>query len=78
MKSDYSDIDTINIEEGETWYPNHPYVDDKGIWNPLSPYSRYGTCSEYKMIISKEMFIEAYNKYIRDDTSSDSNKKAVY
>lgn len=31
----------------------------------------------YRLIMTKEMFIEAYNKYIRDDTSSNSNKEFI-
>ena len=69
MKSDYSDIDTINMEEGEMWYPTYPYVDDKGIWIPLSPYANDKVASDYKLLISKEMFVEAYNRYIRDNTN---------
>lgn len=35
------------------------YVDDKGIWVPA-----IGT-STYKQVLSKEMFVEAYNKWIK-------------
>lgn len=78
MKSDYSDIDTTNIEEGEICYPTHAYVNDAGIWNPLSSYVKTGESCNYKLLISKEVFIEAYNKFIRDDTSSNSGKKVIY
>lgn len=61
-------IDDINVECTE--YPGKnkiipsepakPYVGDDGIYIPDSDDSRY--C---RMLISKELFIEAYNKWIK-------------
>lgn len=42
-----------------------PYVDDNGIWVPLQEYAPEGCASYYKLVISKEMFVEAYNKWIK-------------
>ena len=48
-------------------------IDDNGI------YIHHEVLGEnvYRLIMTKEMFIEAYNKYIRDDTSSNSNKEFI-
>lgn len=44
-----------------------PYVDDNGIWIPYNEYALEGCASEYKLVISKEMFVEAYNKWIKGE-----------
>mgnify|MGYP003504768289 CR=1 FL=1 len=43
----------------------NPYIDDTGIYVPLQEYipRNFGSC--YRLLISKEMFIEAYNKWIK-------------
>jgi hypothetical protein len=41
--------------------PLQAYVGDDGIYIPSSFDSRY-----YNMLISKELFVEAYNKWIKD------------
>lgn len=42
-----------------------PYIDDYGIYVPEKEYVPEGTESFYKCIMTKEMFIEAYNKWIK-------------
>ena len=42
-------------------------IDDKGIWVPVQQYALEGTTSTYKMIISRELFVEAYNKWIKEN-----------
>lgn len=42
-----------------------PYIDDYGIHVPEETYVPQGTRSAYKCIMTKELFIEAYNKWIR-------------
>ena len=44
-----------------------PRVDDKGIWFPVHEYVPEGMVSNYRLVISKEMFIEAYNKWIKGE-----------
>lgn len=44
----------------------YPYVDDEGIFVPVYEYAPEGTASNYRMIISKELFVEAYNKWIKN------------
>ena len=47
----------------------NPYVDDDGIYVPVKEYIPKGTPELYNCIITKEMFIEAYNKWIKDDNN---------
>ena len=49
-----------------TFVKQLPFVDDDGIQVPLQEYVREGCTSDYRCIITKEMFIEAYNKWIKD------------
>ena len=44
-----------------------PYVDNNGIYVPYKEYVLEGTASIYKCIMTREMFIEAYNKWIKGD-----------
>lgn len=44
----------------------NPYVDDFGIYVPDSEYVPEGCESIYRCIITKEMFVEAYNKWINN------------
>lgn len=43
-----------------------PFVDDDGIYVPLNAYVPEGCVSDYKCIMTKEMFVEAYNKWIKN------------
>lgn len=47
-----------------------PVVGDEGIWVPEPKYQIKDKPHSYKCIMTREMFIEAYNKYIRDATDS--------
>lgn len=42
-----------------------PFVGEKGIMVPVNDYVPEGHASMYKCLIPKELFIEAYNKYIK-------------
>lgn len=42
-----------------------PYIDDYGIYVPNETYVPQGTRGSYKCIMTKELFIEAYNRWIR-------------
>lgn len=44
-----------------------PRIDDKGIWVPVHEYVPENMVSSYRLIISKEMFVEAYNKWIKGE-----------
>ena len=43
-----------------------PYVDEYGIYVPEKEYVPEGTESFYRCIMTKEMFIEAYDKWIKE------------
>ena len=46
-----------------------PYIDDEGIYIPEKDYVPEDAVSFFKCIMTKEMFIEAYNKWIKDNTN---------
>lgn len=66
-------LTTIKIQEDmedmETYWKQNPYVADDGIYVPLNEQVRIGTASVYRNLIPKEVFVEAYNKYIKKDDS---------
>jgi hypothetical protein len=51
---------------GPKFIKQEPYIDDEGIWVPLAPYVQEGCASDYRCLISKEFFVEAYNKWIKE------------
>lgn len=59
------------LYQGAIKQPNyieqHPYVDDTGIYIPVNEYVLEGSASIYRLLLSKEMFIEAYNKWIKGE-----------
>ena len=55
---------TTNIENESVYILQEPYVSNDGIYVPLSPYVKKGTCSHYKCVMTKELVIQAYNKFI--------------
>ena len=44
-----------------------PYVNDTGIYMPINEYTQEGSCSAYRCVMTKEMFVEAYNKWIKEE-----------
>lgn len=60
-------LDTIVRRRSETIYiKQHPYVGEDGIYVPLEPYAPEGQASAYQCLLTKEMFVEAYNKWIKE------------
>lgn len=43
-----------------------PYVGDDGIYVPVHEYVPEGTESMYTCVMTREMFVEAYNKWIKN------------
>lgn len=64
----------INNEEVKSWRRNKIQVREDGIYSPCCEFSEEGTETNYRLMMSKEDFISAYNKYINDDPSKDSNR----
>lgn len=50
-----------------------PYVDDYGIYVPDREYMPEGVNGSYHCIMTKEIFIEAYNKWIKGDKNESKN-----
>lgn len=53
-----------DIEDMETYCKQNPYVDDEAIYVPTEEYAPIGRTAYYKKLMSKEIFIEAYEKWI--------------
>ena len=43
-----------------------PFVGDDGIYIPVTEYVIKGSSCVYRRIITKELFVEAYNKWIKE------------
>lgn len=44
-----------------------PYINDTGIWIPTEEYVPEGCASTYKCLITKKLFVEAFNKWIKNN-----------
>ena len=44
-----------------------PYVDNNGIYVPDKEYVPEGCVSAYRCVMTREMFVEAYNKWIKPE-----------
>ena len=56
------------IDYSVTEYVLHnPYVGDDGIYVPSEHYVPKGFAPVYKLLMSKEVFVEAYNKWIKGE-----------
>lgn len=51
--------------EPKRYIKQEPFVDDRGIYIPVDEYVHEGCQSQYRCIMTKEMFIQAYNKWIK-------------
>lgn len=60
---------SIEFENCREYVKNFPHINDTGIWVPCEEYSLRGTSSAYRMLISKEMFVDAYNKWIKGEAN---------
>ena len=52
---------------------NKPIVTDDGIYMPVNEYSQEGTQSAYRCVMTKEQFVEAYNKWIVEAQNGKAN-----
>lgn len=57
----------IYAKLNEKLVKHEPYVDDEGVWYPCEEYTPEWMDTNYKLVISKEMFVEAYNKWIKGE-----------
>ena len=51
----------------KNWVKQEPYVSEDGIYIPIEEYVPEGCTGIYKKLISKELCIEAYNKWIKGE-----------
>lgn len=63
----YSNLTSNLTIKHPTYIKQEPYVGEDGIYVPLEPYIQEGHASDYKCIMTKKMFVEAYNKWIKND-----------
>ena len=47
----------------------YPYVGDDGIYMPCQEYVLDYCDPTYRLVLSKEMFVEAYNKWIKGESN---------
>jgi hypothetical protein len=57
----------IHAKLNEKLVKHEPYVDDEGVWYPCEEYTPEWMDTNYKLVISKKMFVEAYNKWIKGE-----------
>lgn len=50
-----------------------PYVDDTGIYIPIHEYVEEGLASDYRCVMTRELFVEAYNKWIVEAQNGKAN-----
>ncbi len=55
----------------KNWVKQEPYVNENGIYMPTEEYVPEGCASFYKQLISKELFVEAYNKWIKGEKNDE-------
>lgn len=60
-----SSVQTIKLNQ-PVYIKQEPYVGEDGIYMPRERYVPKGTQGAYKCILTKEMFVEAYDKWVRD------------
>ena len=56
-------------ETNKVWHTTEPVVEDDAIYVPLSAYYLDGESVNYRKLITKEVFIEAYKKWILGEES---------
>ena len=54
------------VESG-LYVKQEPYVGEDGIYIPVHDYMLAGSVCAYRCAITKEMFVEAYNKWIKGE-----------
>lgn len=57
----------FKIYKPTKWIKQEPRIKDDGIYVPLAQYVEEGAESQYRLLIPKAIFIEAYNKWIKGE-----------
>ena len=58
--------------EDKKYIKQEPYVGEDAIYVPTVPYVAEGEFGIYKTLITKDLFVEAYNKWIKNATAQPS------
>lgn len=61
---------SIKISDQPKYIKQKPYVGEDGIYYPVNEYVPEGCASTFRLIISKELFVEAYNKWIKEPNNN--------
>ena len=48
------------------WFKTQSKIDDEGIWMPVNDFVPEGCETGYKLVVPKDIFIEAYNRWIKE------------
>lgn len=54
--------------EHKRYIKQEPFVDEHGIYVPVDEYVHEGCQSQYRCILTREMFVQAYNKWINENS----------
>ena len=57
----------VVADRANVFIKQEPYIDDEGIWIPTEDRVPHGCVSDYKLVMTREMFVEAYNKWIKNE-----------
>ncbi len=60
--------ETIKMPDQTKYIKQEPYVGDDCIYWPVDEYVLEGRAGHYRPVLTKELFIEAYNKWIVGDS----------
>lgn len=59
-----SEFVTIPKKSFGEWRKAEPYIGEDGIYVPVHEYVYDGTATEYSLLMTKEMFQEAFKEYV--------------
>ena len=65
-----------HTSEQPEWFKAMPKVTDDAILMPMQPIYQTGTAVSYKTVMTREVFIEAYKKWILGE-ADDENEQRV-
>ncbi len=57
------------------WRKAEPYIGEDGIYIPVHEYVYEGTATEYNLLMTKEMFQEAFKEYVLKEGLLDVQSK---
>ena len=74
INTDVDSVSAVNFDSAPILEPTyteiHPYVGEDGIYMPVVSYIRDGyEAPIYRLVMTKDMFVEAYNKWIKEEVT---------